>query len=118
MALTERRKTQRRPADAKDKGPESDLNRLSEEVFKVTVRRHKLLGLWAAERMGITGDAAEAYAKEVIGSDFEEPGSNGVVRMVMKDLANKGVDMNEDRLRQEIAILHEVARRQIEAQRP
>ena len=67
--------------------------------------------------MGITGDAASAYAEEVIGSDFEEPGDNDVVRKVMKDFADKGVNMTEDRLRPAIATLREVARRQIEAQR-
>ena len=117
MVIKERRKTPRRPADAKGKGPESDFDRRSEEDFKVTARRNKLLGLWAAGGMGITGDAAEAYAKEVIASEFEEPGDNGVVRKVMKDFADKGVDMTEDRLRQEMAALCEIARRQIEEQR-
>jgi len=117
MVFKERRKTLRRPADVKENGPEMDFNRQSEEDFKVTVRRNKLLGLWAAERMGVTGDAAEAYAKEVIASDFEEPGDNDVVGKVMGDFADKGVAMIEDRLRQEMAALREVARRQIEAQR-
>ena len=119
MVFKERRKTPRRPADAKDKdmGPDSGFDHRSEEDFKVTARRNKLLGLWAAEKMEITGDAAEAYAKEVIASEFEEPGDNGVVRKVMKDFADKGVDMTEDQLRQEMATLREVSRKQIEAQR-
>ena len=117
MVFKERRKTSRRPADVKDKGPGSDFHQRSEEDFKVTARRNKLLGLWAAAGMGIAGDAAEAYAKEVIASDFEEPGDNGVVRKVMKDFADKGVDMTANRLRQEMAALREVARKQFEAQR-
>ena len=68
-------------------------------------------------RKEITGDAAEAYAKEVIASEFDEPGDNGVARKVMKDFADKGADMTEDRLRQEMAALREIARRQIEEQR-
>ncbi len=117
MVFKERRKTPRRPADAKGTGPESDFDRRSEEDFRVTARRNKLLGLWAAETMGLSGDAAEAYAKEVIASEFDEPGGNGVARKVMKDFADKGADVTEDRLRQEMAALNEVAWKQIEAQR-
>lgn len=57
--------------------------------FKVEARRNKLLGLWAAELMDKTGDAAEAYAKEVIKSDFEEAGDEDVLRKVASDLGHK-----------------------------
>lgn len=113
----EQRKTPRRPADAKDKGPESDFTRRSEDEFKAMVRRNKLLGLWAAENMGITGDAAAAYAKTVVASDFEEAGDNDVVRKVLKDFADKNVAMTETRLRQEMAALLATAWGQIEAER-
>lgn len=117
MAITERRKTSRRPSDAKDKGTGSSFDRQGEESFRIMARRNKLLGLWAAEKMGITGDAADKYAKEVVASDFDEPGDNDVVRKVMKDFSSKSVDVSENRLRQEMATLYEVARKQIEAQR-
>ena len=51
--------------------------------FKATARRNKLLGLWAAEKLGLSGDAAEPYAKEVVASDFEEAGDDDVVRKVL-----------------------------------
>ncbi len=82
----------------------------------MVARRNKLLGLWAAERMGMTGDAAEAYVKVVIAADFEGPGDDHVVRRVMADFADKGVDMAQDRLRREMVALLDVARGQIEAE--
>ncbi len=57
--------------------------------FKAEARRNKLLGLWAADLMGKTGDDADAYAKEVIKSDFEEAGDDDVMRKVAGDLGDK-----------------------------
>ena len=118
MVFTERRKKRRRPADVKEAKGESEFARQTEDDFTAVVRRNKLLGLWAAERLGITGDAAEAYAMEVIRSDFEEVGDQDVVRKVMKDFADKGVELTEDRLRHEMAALLEVARRPVEPDGP
>ncbi len=60
-----------------------------EMKFKAEARRNKLLGLWAADLMGKSGDDAQAYAKEVIKADFEEAGSEDVVRKVAGDLGDK-----------------------------
>src|SRR3546814_19526122 len=61
--------------------------------FRTMVRRNKLLGLWVAqELLGLEGDAAETYAKEVVASDFEQPGHDDVVRKIMADLEATGVD--------------------------
>ena len=70
--------------------------------FRVEVRRNKLLGLWAAEMLDKTGADAEAYAKEVVASDFEEPGDADVVRKVLGDLESYGVEMSEHRLRKKM----------------
>jgi len=59
-----------------------------EMKFRAVARRNKLLGLWAAELMGRTGEAAEAYAREVIKADFEEAGHEDVVRKVSADLGD------------------------------
>jgi hypothetical protein len=68
--------------------------------FRTMVRRNKLLGLWvASELLSLEGAAAEAYAKEVVASDLDEPGPDDVVRKVMADLQAKGVDYSEHRLR-------------------
>ena len=60
-----------------------------EMQFKVTARANKLLGLWAAELLGKTGDAAEDYAKSVVVADFEEAGHEDVIRKVAGDLGDK-----------------------------
>lgn len=67
--------------------------------FKAEARRNKLLGLWAAEKLGKTGDDAEAYAKEVILSDFEEPGDEDVFRKVRGDFDSAGVDQSDHQIR-------------------
>jgi hypothetical protein len=61
----------------------------AEMQFKADARRNKLLGLWAAELMGKTGDDAQAYAREVVKSDFEEAGDEDVYRKVAGDLGDK-----------------------------
>ena len=77
--------------------------KLDEETkFKAEARRNKLVGLWVAEKMGLSGDDAIAYAKEVIDADFEEPGPEDVVRKVMADCASRGVDLTETELRAEM----------------
>jgi hypothetical protein len=73
---------------------------MDEEVrFKATARRNKLLGLWAAEKLGKSGADAEAYAKEVIMSDIEEAGDHDVFRKVRKDFDAAGVDQSDHQLR-------------------
>ena len=67
--------------------------------FKATARRNKLLGLWAAEKMGLSGEAAEAYAKTVVMADLEEVGDADVVRKVLADFGAKGVDQSEHQVR-------------------
>jgi len=67
--------------------------------FKAEARRNKLLGLWAAELLGKTGDEADAYAKEVIAADFEEPGDQDVFRKVRADFDAAGVAQSDHQLR-------------------
>ena len=64
----------------------------AEMQFKADARRNKLLGLWAADLMGITGDDAAAYAREVVKSDFEEAGDEDVYRKVSGDLGDKAAE--------------------------
>jgi hypothetical protein len=71
----------------------------AEMQFKADARRNKLLGLWAAEKMGLSGDAADAYAKAVVIEDLKEVGDEDVYRKVSADLAGKGADVPEDELR-------------------
>ncbi len=81
--------------------------------FKVEVRRNKLLGLWVAEMLGLSGADADAYAKEVVSADFEEPGDADVVRKILADAQPKNLDLNEARLRKKMDELTVVAKEQI-----
>ena len=85
----------------------------AEMMFKAAARRNKLLGLWAAELMGIAGADAEAYAKQVVVSDFDEPGDDDVLRKVFRDLEAKGVETSEHLVRKEMDKLLEVARSEL-----
>ncbi|MSO70019.1 MAG: DUF1476 domain-containing protein [Alphaproteobacteria bacterium] len=102
--------------DKRQKDEETKYKRDEEFKFKINARRNKLLGLWAAEQMGIKGGDAEAYAKQVVASDFERPGDADVVEKVLKDLSDKGVPMDEHRLRKEMTRLLDVAREQLMAE--
>ena len=73
---------------------------LDEELrFKATARRNKLLGLWAAERLGKSGAEADAYAKSVVLADFEEAGDDDVLRKVRSDFATAGVAAPDEEIR-------------------
>jgi len=86
--------------DNREKAFEDKYKHDQELQFRVEVRRNKLLGLWAAELLGKAD--AEAYAKEVISADFEEPGDADLVRKILDDLQDAGVEMSEHRLRKKM----------------
>ena len=77
--------------DKREEGFEKQFAHDEELRFKAMARRNKLLGLWAASVLGKSGAEAEAYAKEIVMADFEEPGEDDVFRRVQKDLASKGI---------------------------
>ncbi|MEM8731652.1 MAG: DUF1476 domain-containing protein [Pseudomonadota bacterium] len=81
-----------------------------EMMFKVTARRNKLVGLWAADLLGKTGDDADAYAKTVVVADFEEAGHEDVVRKVAGDLGDKS---DPDTIRAKMEELLPVAKSQL-----
>ena len=97
----------------REKGFEAKYQHDQETLFKITARRNKLLGLWAAEQMGLGGANADAYAKEVVIADFEEAGDDDVLRKVLGDLTDKGVGLDEKAVRKEMDALLATAREQI-----
>jgi hypothetical protein len=101
--------------DKREEGFEKKFAHDEELRFKATARRNKLLGLWAADKLGLTGDAANTYAKEVVTADFEESGDNDVFRKVRKDLDAKGVAQSDHQLRRTMDELMEQAIAQIKA---
>jgi len=102
----------------REKSFEAKFKLDEEQQFKAEARRNKLLGLWAADKMGISDSDAAAYAKEVVSADMEEPGVEDVIRKVMADFADKGVAMTEDDLRAELDRCMGQAAEQIKAEFP
>lgn len=88
--------------DQRKTGEEARFAHDAELKFKANARRNKLLGLWAAELMGKTGEAASAYAVEVLKSDFEAPGDDDVFAKVKADLAAAGVAQSDHQLRRQM----------------
>ena len=81
--------------------------------FKANARRNKMLGLWAAEKLGLSGAEAAAYAKEVVLSDFEEPGDDDVLRKVLSDFEAKRVGIEAAKIRHEMDRLMPLAKQEI-----
>jgi hypothetical protein len=89
----------------REKGYERKFAHDEELKFKANARRNKLLGLWAAELMGIKGDEAQAYAREVIKTDMEFPGEEDVFRKIRHDFDAKGVGQSDHQIRRKMADL-------------
>ena len=102
--------------DDRKKGQEAKYSKDQETTFRVIARRNKLLGLWAAEQLGMQGEAADAYARQVIEADFEKPGDDDVVEKVMADFSAQSIDMKESSLREKMADFLEEARQQIKTE--
>ena len=99
--------------DDREKAFENKFARDEEMQFRITARRNRLLGEWAARQMGLTEVEAESYAKDVIRSDFEEAGEHDVIRKVLGDLTAAGVDCDEEQVRDALRNKEIEARRQI-----
>lgn len=97
----------------KERVEENKFAHDKEAQFKITARRNKLLGLWAAEKFDYSGEKAEAYAKEVVLADFEEVGDEDVFRKLTKDFAAASINVTEHEIREQMYRLMEEARRQI-----
>jgi hypothetical protein len=85
--------------DKREEGFEKKFAHDEELRFKAMARRNKLLGTWAAEKLGLTGADAETYAKSVVMADFDEPGDEDVFRKVRADLDAKSVTASDEELR-------------------
>jgi hypothetical protein len=85
--------------DKREEGFERKFAHDEEVRFKARARRNKLLGLWAAQKLGLAGDAAEAYAKEIVAVDFEEPGDDDVFARIRRDFDAKAVAQSDHQIR-------------------
>jgi hypothetical protein len=97
----------------REKGFEAEFKRNQELMFRVTARRNRLFGLWAAVRLGLPAEEAEAYAKTVVAADFEAPGDADVIKRVWTDFEEKGIPVTEPELRAELALAAAEAHRQL-----
>lgn len=103
--------------DDRQRAFESQYARDQEMQFKIVARRNRLLGQWAAKKMGLTEAESDAYARDVIRADFEEAGDEDVIRKLLGDLTSAGVDVDETAIRDALEHKTVEARRHfIEAQ--
>ena len=99
--------------DDRERAFETKFAHDEEMKFRITARRNKLLGQWAARQMGLNEAETESYAKDVVRSDFEEAGDHDVIRKVLGDLTGAGVECDEDTLVEALRNKEIEARRQI-----
>ena len=88
--------------DDRQRAFETKFARDQEMQFKITARRNRLLGAWAAEQMGLSPVEAESYARDVIRADFEEAGDEDVIRKLLGDLTSAGAEIDEAEIRAQI----------------
>ncbi len=99
--------------DDRERAFETKFARDEEMMFRVTARRNRLVGQWAAEKMGLTPEETDAYAKAVVQADFEEAGDEDVIRKLLGDLTSAGVDVDDAGVRTALADKTVEARRQL-----
>jgi hypothetical protein len=85
--------------DNREKAFENKFAHDADLQFKITARRNKLVGQWAAEKMGLTPEETTAYATSVVQADFEEAGDEDVIRKLLGDLTSAGVDVDDTMIR-------------------
>lgn len=101
--------------DDREKGYEAKFALDQEQEFKAIARRNRMLGLWAAEKMGLSSESADQYAAAVVRADFEQPGDEDVFRKVAGDFKASGLSVSEGEIRSKIDELASIAREGIRA---
>jgi hypothetical protein len=99
--------------DEREKAFENKFAHDQEMAFRITARRNRLLGQWAAGLMNLTAAEADSYAKSVVQADFEEAGDEDVIRKLLGDLTTAGVDVDDAKIRAALDAKLIEARRQI-----
>ncbi|MDB5736409.1 MAG: hypothetical protein JWO65_77 [Sphingomonas bacterium] len=99
--------------DDRERAFESGFAHEQEMAFRVTARRNRLLGVWAAGLMGLTPAETDAYAKAVVQAEFEESGDEDVIRKLFGDLVSANIDIDEGRVRTMMEDKTVEARRQL-----
>ncbi len=102
--------------DDREKQFEAKFQHDQELQFKVTARRNRLLGEWAGELMGLSGEALKAYAGDVVQSDFDKPGDEDVLEKVLADLNGKNIQASNHQVRKQMDDLLAEAKKQVMAE--
>ena len=97
----------------REKGFEAKFKMDEEMEFKIAARRNSLLGSWLAEKLGLPESEHQAYSKEVVLADLEEPGEEDIIRKVMNDVKDRGAKLTETDIRLKLDELQRVALEQI-----
>ncbi len=95
----------------RERAEEAKFAHDEEMQFRIHARRNRLLGAWAATRMALSADEAEAYAKSVVQADFEESGDEDVIRKLLGDLVSAGIETDEAEIRSQLKAKEIDARR-------
>jgi hypothetical protein len=99
--------------DERERAFEAKFARDEEMLFRVTARRNRLVGTWAAALMGLTLEETDAYAKAVVQAEFEEAGDEDVVRKLLGDLVGANIEVDEAQVRKALSDATIEARRQL-----
>ena len=102
--------------DDRERHEETRFKHDQELLFKARNRGNKLFGLWIAERLGLSGEAAASYAKDVVMADFEMPGDDDIFTKVKDDLAAKSIDISDHVLHKHLQECRQLAAQQIKAE--
>jgi hypothetical protein len=99
--------------DDRERAFETKFAHDEEMKFKIIARRNRLLGEWAANKMGLSAEETQSYAKDVVRADFEEAGDEDVIRKVLGDLTGAGIEVDDEQIREALGHKEVEARRQI-----
>jgi hypothetical protein len=99
--------------DEREKGYERKFQQDQELAFKVKARRHRLIGQWAAQQLGLAGDAAEAYARELATTGLEHHGDHETIERIARDFAAKGVALDLAHIKLELERCDSEAKKQL-----
>ncbi|MEO6378586.1 MAG: DUF1476 domain-containing protein [Caulobacteraceae bacterium] len=99
--------------DNREKAFEAGFAHQQEVEFKAAARRDRVVGLWAGEKLGLTGDALQNYALSVMRADLKEAGDDDVLQKIVADFAEKGVDVPASQVRAQMDVAFEAAKAEI-----
>jgi hypothetical protein len=99
--------------DERERTEETRYKHDQELTFKARNRGNRMFGMWVAEQLGLTGEAADSYAKDVVVADFESPGDEDILTKVRADLAAKSIEVSDHLLRKHLLEFRDVAMQQL-----